>query len=156
MARCYWRLAGNSDEVIADLPLLTPRLERESAINAKGFRNERWARAGWAGQFLADVEPVLVPTLKPGDVAIMNNLGSHKGRAVRTALRKARAHLLFLPPYSPHLNPIEQAFAKLKSQTSKADERSIETVWRRIGALLDMFSAQKCANYIRHAGYAST
>ena len=156
MGRWWSRTPGSSEEVIADLPLLTPRLERESAINAKGFRNERWARAGWAGQFLADVEPVLVPTLKPGDVAIMNNLGSHKGRAVRTALRKARAHLLFLPPYSPHLNPIEQAFAKLKSQTSKADERSIETVWRRIGALLDMFSAQKCANYIRHAGYAST
>ncbi len=105
--------------------------------------------------FLAYVEQVLVPTLKPGDVVIMDNLGSHKGRAVRSALRKARAHLLFLPPYSPDLNPIEQVFAKLKSQLRKADERSIETVWRRIGALLDLFSAQECANYIRHAGYAS-
>ena len=105
--------------------------------------------------FLAYVEQVLVPTLKPGDVVIMDNLGRHKGRTVRSALRKARAHLLFLPPYSPDLNPIEQVFAKLKSQLRKADERSIETVWRRIGALLDLFSAQECANYIRHAGYAS-
>jgi len=152
MGRWWSRTPGSSEEVIADLPLLTPRLERESAINAKGSHNERGARAGWAGQFPAYVEPVLVPTLKPGDVAIMNNLGSHKGRAVRTAPRKARAHLLFLPPYSLHLNPIEQTFAKLKSQISKAYERSIETVWRRIGALLDLFSAQECAIYIRHAG----
>lgn len=106
--------------------------------------------------FLAYVEQALVPTLKPGDVVIMDNLGSHKGAAVRKAIRNARAHLLFLPPYSPDLNPIEQVFAKLKSQLRKADERSIETVWRRIGTLLDLFSANECANYIRHAGYAST
>ncbi len=108
------------------------------------------------GWFLAYVEQVLVPTLRPGDVVIMDNLGSHKGPAVRKAIRQARAHLLFLPPYSPDLNPIEQVFAKLKSQLRKADERSVEAVWRRIGALLDIFSATECANYIRHAGYAST
>ena len=85
----------------------------------------------------------------------MDNLGSHKGKAVRQAIRKAKAHLLFLPPYSPDLNPIEQVFAKLKSQLRKADERSIEAVWRRIGNLLDLFSPSECANYIRHAGYAS-
>jgi transposase len=105
--------------------------------------------------FRAYVEQVLIPTLKPGDVVIWDNLGSHKGQAVRQALRRAGVHLLFLPPYSPDLNPIEQVFAKLKSQLRKADERSIEAVWRRIGSLLDLFSAQECANYIRHAGYAS-
>jgi transposase len=105
--------------------------------------------------FKAYVEQALVPTLKPGDVVIMDNLGSHKGKAVRQAIRKAKAHLIFLPPYSPDLNPIEMVFAKLKSQLRKADERSVEAVWRRIGALLDLFSAAECANYIRHAGYAS-
>lgn len=105
--------------------------------------------------FLAYVEQVLAPTLRAGDVVIMDNLGSHRGRAVRAAIRKVGAHLLFLPPYSPDLNPIEQAFSKLKSQLRKADERSIEAVWRRIGNLLDLFTAAECAKYIRHAGYAS-
>lgn len=105
--------------------------------------------------FLTYVEQVLAPTLRPGDVVIMDNLGSHKADDVRKAIRKAKAHLLFLPPYSPDLNPIEQVFAKLKSQLRKADERSVEAVWRRIGALLELFSATECANYIRHAGYAS-
>jgi transposase len=105
--------------------------------------------------FLAYVEQTLIPTLKPGEVVIRDNLGSHRGQADRKAIRQAGAHLLFLPPYSPDLNPIEQVFAKLKGQLRKADERSIEAVWRRIGALLDLFTAQECANYIRHAGYAS-
>jgi transposase len=105
--------------------------------------------------FQAYVEQELIPTLRPGDVVIMDNLGSHKGKAVRQAIRKARAHLLFLPPYSPDLNPIEQVFAKLKTLLRKADERSVEAVWTRIGALLDHFSPSECANYIRHAGYAS-
>jgi len=105
--------------------------------------------------FKAYIEQALVPTLRPGDVVIMDNLASHKGKDVRRAIRQAKAHLLFLPPYSPDLNPIEQVFAKLKSQLRKADERSIEAVWRRIGELLDLFSAAECANYIRHAGYAS-
>ncbi|WP_304176440.1 transposase, partial [Phenylobacterium aquaticum] len=88
-------------------------------------------------------------------VVIMDNLSSHKNKAVRKAIREAGAHLLFLPPYSPDLNPIEMVFSKLKSQLRKADERSVEAVWRRIGSLLDLFSAQECANYLRHAGYAS-
>ena len=104
--------------------------------------------------FLAYVEQALVPTLKPGDVVVMDNLGSHKGRGVRQAIRKARAHLLFLPPYSPDLNPIEQVFSKLKTLLRKADERCIETVWRRIGQLLDRFSPQECANYLVNSGYA--
>jgi len=105
--------------------------------------------------FKAYVEQELVPTLRPGDVVIMDNLGSHKGKAARQAIRRAGAHLIFLPPYSPDLNPIEQVFAKLKTLLRKADERSIEDVWRRIGALLDHFSPTECANYIQHAGYAS-
>ena len=105
--------------------------------------------------FLAWVEQFLVPTLAPGDVVIMDNLGSHKGLAVRRALRAAGAKLLFLPPYSPDLNPIEQVFAKLKTLLRKANERTTEAVWRRIGSLLDAFSPAECANYITNSGYAS-
>ena len=77
-----------------------------------------------------------MPTLKPGDIVIMDNLGSHKGKAVRRAIRAAGAKLFFLPPYSPDLNPIEQVFAKLKTLLRKAAERTVEATWRRIGALL--------------------
>jgi len=105
--------------------------------------------------FLAYVEQVLVPTLKPGDIVVMDNLGSHKGRAVRQAIRAARAKLFFLPPYSPDLNPIEQAFAKLKSLLRKAAERTVETTWQRIASLLDDFTPQECANYLTNSGYAS-
>ena len=106
--------------------------------------------------FLAYVEQVLVPTLKPGDVMVMDNLGSHKGKAVRRAIRQAGAHLLFLPPYSPDLNPIEQVFAKLKTLLRKANERTVEATWRRIGTLLDEFSPNECANYLVNSGYAAT
>jgi transposase len=106
--------------------------------------------------FLAYIEQVLIPTLKPGDVVIMDNLGSHKGKAVRQAIRAAGAKLLFLPPYSPDLNPIEQVFAKLKTLLRKAAERTIEATWQRIGELLDQFTASECANYLANAGYAST
>ena len=105
--------------------------------------------------FTAWVEQFLVPTLAPGDVVIMDNLGSHKGRAVRRAIRGAGAKLLFLPPYSPDLNPIEQVFAKLKTLLRRAGERSVEATWKRIGDLLDAFSPQECANYLRNSGYAS-
>lgn len=103
--------------------------------------------------FLAWVTQFLVPTLRPGDIVVLDNLGSHKGVAVRRAIRDAEAHLLFLPPYSPDLNPIEMVFAKLKTLLRKADERSIAAVWHRIGALLQQFSSAECANYLRHAGY---
>jgi transposase len=106
--------------------------------------------------FLAYVTQFLVPTLRPVDVVVDDNLGSHKGKAVRQAIRGAGAHLFFLPPYSPDLNPIEQVFAKLKALLRKADPRSIEHVWKTIGTLLDEFTAQECANYLRNAGYAST
>lgn len=102
------------------------------------------------------VEKVLVPTLKPADIVILDNLGSHKSQAVRAAIRAAGARLLFLPPYSPDLNPIEQVFAKLKHLLRKAAERTLEATWKRIGALLDCFSPNECQAYIANAGYGST
>ena len=106
--------------------------------------------------FLAWVVQFLVPTLRPGDIVVFDNLGSHKGPRIRHAIRDVGAHRLLLPPYSPDLNPIEQVFAKLKTLLRKADERSVEAVWHRIGLLLDQFSATECANYISHAGYGSS
>ena len=106
--------------------------------------------------FRAYVEQFLVPTLAPGDIVIIDNLGSHKGQLVRHAIRAAGARLFFLPPYSPDLNPIEQVFAKLKTLLRKAAERTITATWQRIGQLLDAFTPQECANYLRNSGYAST
>ena len=105
--------------------------------------------------FRAYVDQILVPTLAPGDIVVIDNLGSHKSKAVRAAIRCAGAKLLFLPPYSPDLNPIEQVFSKLKALLRKAQERTVETVWRRIGTLLTAFPPHECANYFRNAGYAS-
>jgi transposase len=105
--------------------------------------------------FLAYVEQFLVPTLRPGDIVIMDNLGSHKGKAVRTAIRAVGAKLFFLPPYSPDLNPIEQVFSKLKTLLRKSDARTVETTWGRIGELLRCFSPTECANYFSNSGYAS-
>ena len=86
----------------------------------------------------------------------MDNLGRHKGQAVRQAIRAAKAHLLFLPPYSPDLNPIEQVFSKLKHMLQDAAERTMEATWRRIGSLLDRFTPQECSNHLANAGYASS
>ena len=105
--------------------------------------------------FLAYVEQILVPTLKPGDIVVLDNLGSHKGRAVRRAIRQAGAKLFFLPPYSLDLNPIEQVFAKLKTLLRKASKRTVEDTWTCIGQLLDCFTPTECANYLKNAGYAS-
>ncbi len=102
------------------------------------------------------VEKVLVPTLRPGDIVVMDNLGSHKGRAVRHAIRSAGAKLFFLPKYSPDLNPIEQVFAKLKHLLRKAAARSFDAVTAAIGQLLDNFNPQECANYFKNSGYAQT
>jgi transposase len=106
-------------------------------------------------RFLTYVEEFLVPTLKPGDIVIIDNLGSHKGKAVRQAIRKAGAKLLFLPKYSPDLNPIEQVFAKLKTLLRKADARTLEAICAAIGETLGRFAPQECANYFKNAGYAS-
>ena len=106
--------------------------------------------------FLAYVTQFLVPTLQPGDVVVIDNLGSHKGKAVRRAIRAAGAHLLFLPPYSPDLNPIEQVFAKLKHLLRKANARSGEAIRAAIGEILQAFTPQECANYFTNSGYAPT
>ncbi len=104
--------------------------------------------------FTAYVEQFLVPALRPGDIVIMDNLGSHKGPAVRQAIRGAGAKLIFLPPYSPDLNPIEQVFAKAKHLLRKAAERTAHATWRRIGSLLDAFTPEECSNYLVNSGYA--
>jgi len=105
--------------------------------------------------FRTYVEKVLLPTLKPGDIVIMDNLGSHKGKAVRRLIRSAGAKLLFLPKYSPDLNPIEQVFAKLKHLLRNAAARTVEDVTAAVGRLLTAFTPQECANYFKNAGYAS-
>jgi transposase len=105
--------------------------------------------------FLLYVEQILVPCLKPGDIVIMDNLGSHKAKATRAAIRAAGARLLFLPPYSPDLNPIEQVFAKLKHTLRNAMSRTIEAVEKAIANVLPTISGQECSNYIVNAGYAS-
>ena len=105
--------------------------------------------------FCAYVEQVLLPTLKPGDIVIMDNLGSHKSAAVRQIIRSAAARLWFLPPYSPDLNPIEQAFAKIKHWLRQAQMRSVEDTWRQVGHLVETITSDECANYLNNAGYAS-
>ena len=94
-----------------------------------------------------------MPELARGDVVIMDNLSSHKLPAVRTAIEAVGARLAFLPPYSPDLNPIEQAFSKLKAHLRKAAERTIHGLWDAIGRILDLYSPQECANYFANAGY---
>ena len=103
--------------------------------------------------FLAYVSRVLVPELKPGDVVILDNLPAHKGSRVRQAIEAGGASILYLPPYSPDFNPIENAFAKLKAFLRKAAERTIEGLWRVIGRLVDLFTPDECANYFTTAGY---
>jgi transposase len=105
--------------------------------------------------FLAYVEQVLVPTLKPGDIVVLDNLSAHKVPGVREAIEVTGSSLLYLPPYSPDFNPIEQLFAKLKALLRKAAERSIDALWSRIALLLSAFTSEECANYFRNAGYAS-
>ena len=106
--------------------------------------------------FLAYVEQCLVPTLKRGDIVVMDRLQAHFAAGVREAIEAAGATLLYLPQYSPDLDPIELAFAKFKALLLKAAERSVRSLWRRIGSLIPKFTPQECANYFRHAGYAAT
>jgi transposase len=103
--------------------------------------------------FLAYVEQVLVPTLKPGDMVVMDNLRAHKVAGVREAIAAAGASVLYLPAYSPDLNPIEQVFAKLKAVLRAAAIRTVDALWAALGSLLDCFTPAECANYLRHAGY---
>lgn len=120
------------DRIVAPMVL-------DGAINGRAFK-------AW-------VEQSLAPTLTHGDMVVADNLGSHKVAGVREAIEARGAHLLFLPAYSPDLNPIEQVFAKLKALLRKAAPRSREPLWRTIGASLNHYSSAECANYIRHCGY---
>jgi transposase len=113
----------------------------DGAINGERFR-------AWVEQFLA-------PTLAPGDIVIMDNLSSHKVAGIREAIELVGANLLYLPPYSPDLNPIEQVFAKLKGLLRAAAARTVTTLWDTIGASLDAFSPPECANYIIDSGYSA-
>jgi transposase len=106
--------------------------------------------------FLAYVEQQLAPTLRPGDIVIMDNLSSHKRAGVRETIEKVGATLMFLPPYSPDFNPIEQAFAKFKWLLKSAAERTVDALWRACGQLVERFTERECRNYIRHSGYRYT
>ena len=103
--------------------------------------------------FLAYVEQVLVPTLQPGDVVVLDNLTMHKQPEVQAAIEQVGASLRFLPPYSPDLNPIEQAFAKLKAFLRAARPRSFDQVVELVAIALELFSPPECLNFIRHCGY---
>ena len=103
--------------------------------------------------FRSYVEKVLLPTLRPGDIVVMDNLGSHKGKIVRQLIRSAGAKLFFLPKYSPDLNPIEQVFAKLKHLLRKAAAPTVDAVCAAIGEVLAAFTSEECANYLKNAGY---
>jgi transposase len=120
---------------------LTAPLVLDGAMNGDAFR--------------AYVDQILAPTLVPGDIVIMDNLRSHKVAGVCAAIEARGASLLYLPPYSPDLNPIEQSFAKLKALIRKAAARSRDALWNAIGQLLSRFVPHECANYFANAGYAT-
>lgn len=105
--------------------------------------------------FRAYVEQQLVPVLRPGDIVVMDNLGSHKSAAISRLIKAAGGRLWYLPPYSPDLNPIEQAFAKIKHWMRAAQRRTIEDTWRQIGSLVETIQPPECCNYFVNAGYAS-
>jgi transposase len=118
---------------------LTAPLVIDGAMNGETFR--------------AYVEQILGPPLAPGDIVIMDNLAAHKVAGVREAIEAREAKLLYLPPYSPDLNPIEQLFAKFKALLRKAANRTVDTLWATIGALIDRFLPGECANYLDNSGY---
>jgi transposase len=105
--------------------------------------------------FLAYVQQHLAPTLRPGDIVVLDNLSSHKVAGVRQEIEAVGAQVAYLPPYSPDFNPIEQVFAKLKSLVRSAKQRTVEGLWNLLGQLLDRFPPTECHNYIRHCGYAT-
>jgi transposase len=119
---------------------LTAPLVIDGAMNGEVFR--------------AYVEQVLAPTLAPGDIVIMDNLGSHKVAGVRQVIEAQGANLWYLPPYSPDLNPIEQAFAKFKAALRRAAERTRDELWQTIGRILERYQPQECRNFFNNAGYA--
>jgi transposase len=103
--------------------------------------------------FLAYVRQILLPTLRRGDIVVLDNLSSHKVSGVQKMIESVGANVLYLPPYSPDLNPIENVFSKLKTWVRKAKLRSVESLWRKLGELCDVVTPQECQNYFKHAGY---
>jgi len=103
--------------------------------------------------FQAYVQQVLIPTLAPGDIVIMDNLPAHKAEGVRHAIEGAECRLLYLPPYSPDFNPIEKAFAKLKALLRAKAERTVEGLWNTVGQIVTLFDPQECENYFKSCGY---
>ena len=96
---------------------------------------------------------ILAPTLVSGDIVVMDNLPAHKVAGIAETLAKEKAQLFYLPPYSPDMNPIEMAFSKLKTALRAEPARTIDTLWRRIGTILESFTTKDCANYFKAAGY---
>jgi transposase len=109
-----------------------------------------------ADAFKAYIEQVLAPQSRPGDLVILDNLPAHKTAAVRATFQRCRIKFLYLPPYSPDFNPIENAFSKLKRLVRSAAERTIDGLWSAMGRLLDRFRTTECRNYFRHCGYVAT
>ena len=125
-----------------------------AGLTAQGFAAPYVTDGAMNGEtFLAWAEQMLAPSLAPGDVVILDNLAAHKVAGVRRAIESCGAELLYLPPYSPDLNPIEQAFAKLKALLRKAAERSVESLWTTVRDLLGRFSPAECRNYLANSGY---
>jgi transposase len=126
-----------------------------AALDDQGMRCSTTVDGAVNGEvFEAFVEQVLAPRLKPGDVVVMDNLSSHRGQGVRRLIGKAHASLLYLPPYSPDLNPIELAFSKLKQLLRSAEYRSMPSLWHQIQQLLDRITASDAAAFFRHCGYS--
>jgi len=157
MARLYGR-APRGQRLVAPIP----HGHWKTMTFVAALRHDRieapWVLEGaMDGQaFLTYLEKVLCPTLSPGDRIIMDNLPAHKVKGVREAIEACGAELLYLPPYSPDLNPIEMMFSKLKALLRKAAKRTIDALWRQIGHSLGTFNTQECANYLKAAGYGPT
>ena len=139
--RAAWPLAHDDVPRRAALRPTDRALRIDGPINGECFR--------------AYVEQLLIPCLGPGDIVIMDNLGSHKSAELRRVIRAAGARLWYLPPYSPDLNPIEQAFAKIKHWMRAAQKRTVDELWRHIGGLVSTIQAHECSNYFANAGFAS-
>jgi transposase len=128
---CTWRTCGLVAPLVLDGP-----------INGDAFR-------AW-------VQQALVPVLQPGDIVVMDNLGSHKVAGIAAAIEAVGAQVRYLPPYSPDYNPIEQVFAKFKTLLRKTSARTMEALWSTCGSLLDQFTAAECKRYICHSGYGNS
>ncbi len=157
MSRCYGR-AAVGERLIGTVPCGHWKTTTfVAALRACGLTAPMVIDGALDGDlFVAYVKQVLVPTLRAGDVVILDNLASHKRVEVREAVEGAGCTLRYLPPYSPDLNPIELAFGKLKALLRKACKRDVEELWSFLGQALDAFTPQECRNYLRHDGYSAT